>query len=316
MNGSQILTEQFGNIFIVYLYDESGSPIGMQYRTKSMAEGTFYTYLFEKNLQGDIIAVYNTSGTKLVSYVYDAWGNVTVTNHNVSGTNTGARYNPFRYRGYYYDTETGYYYLQSRYYNPEWGRFLNADGYISTGQDILSYNMYIYCGNNPFNRVDYSGAFWEELGDWLSETGKKIRTFARNVAEDIINFDVNNTSEQVVLNSHYFSYYKGTFVIKLPIGKNAASFGIIILGSKVSNPDVVKHEYGHKVQFEKKGIVKYIFEVAIPSVTANILNRMGKLPYDYYGSPWEHEADIFGGVNRNATLWPTGITYWDLIEMF
>ena len=143
LNGSQILTEQFGNIFIVYLYDESGSPIGMQYRTKSMAEGTFYTYLFEKNLQGDIIAVYNTSGTKLVSYVYDAWGNVTVTNHNVSGTNSGARHNPFRYRSYYYDTETGYYYLQSRYYNPQWGRFLNADSYLSTGTGILGYNMYV-----------------------------------------------------------------------------------------------------------------------------------------------------------------------------
>ena len=132
----------------------------MQYRTNSMAEGTFYTYLFEKNLQGDIIAVYNTSGTKLVSYVYDAWGNVTVTNHNVSGTNSGARHNPFRYRGYYYDTETGYYYLQSRYYNPKWGRFLNADSYLSTGTGLLGYNMYAYCNNNPVMYVDPTGEFF------------------------------------------------------------------------------------------------------------------------------------------------------------
>lgn len=168
LNGSQILTEQWGNIFIVYLYDESGSPIGMQYRTKSMAEGTFYTYLFEKNLQGDIIAVYNTSGTKLVSYVYDAWGNVTVTNHNVSGTNSGARHNPFRYRGYYYDTETGYYYLQSRYYNPEWGRFLNADstGYLGANGDLISYNLYAYCSNNPVMYVDPTGEWnWGKFWD-------------------------------------------------------------------------------------------------------------------------------------------------------
>ena len=167
LNGSQILTEQFGNIFIVYLYDESGSPIGMQYRTNSMAEGTFYTYLFEKNLQGDIIAVYNTSGTKLVSYVYDAWGNVTVTNHNVSGTNSGARHNPFRYRGYYYDTETGYYYLQSRYYNPEWGRFISPDSFDiigSTTDDLYDNNLYSYCDNNPVMRVDDGGEFWTIIG--------------------------------------------------------------------------------------------------------------------------------------------------------
>ena len=66
-------------------------------------------------------------------------------------------YNPFRYRGYYYDIETRYYYLQTRYYNPEWGRFLNADGYINANGDILGYNMFAYCGNNPVNRIDPSG---------------------------------------------------------------------------------------------------------------------------------------------------------------
>ena len=167
LNGSQIFSEAWGNHFIIYLYDETGSPIGMQYRTKSMGEGEFYTYLFEKNLQGDIIAVYNTSGTKLVSYVYDAWGNCTVTNHNITGTNVGARYNPFRYRGYYLDTETGYYYLQSRYYNPQWGRFLNADGQLS--DDLLGCNLYVYCYNNPVMLLDYNGD-WPTLSQILSAT--------------------------------------------------------------------------------------------------------------------------------------------------
>ena len=71
-----------------------------------------------------------------------------------------AVYNPFRYRGYYYDTETGLYYLQSRYYNPAWGRFLNADGYINANGDLTGYNMYAYCSNNPIMYVDPTGQAW------------------------------------------------------------------------------------------------------------------------------------------------------------
>ena len=90
-------------------------------------EGVFVEYFFEKNLQGDIVAVYNSKGEKIGSYTYDAWGNFTTT---LASTNTTAEsdivntYNPFRYRGYYYDVETGLYYLQSRYYNPVWSRFI------------------------------------------------------------------------------------------------------------------------------------------------------------------------------------------------
>ena len=73
-----------------------------------------------------------------------------------------AVYNPFRYRGYYYDTETQLYYLQSRYYNPAWGRFLNVDAYISTGTGLLGYNMYTYCDNDPIMKVDVSGYRGEE----------------------------------------------------------------------------------------------------------------------------------------------------------
>ena len=157
LSGSQIIAEEWNNILCLYLYDADGSPIGMQYRTTSMAEGAFYTYWFEKNLQGDIVAVYSDSGVKLRTYTYDAWGNVTETVLTQAGTHYYAKYNPFRYRGYYYDTETGLYYLQSRYYNPEWGRFLNADGYVSTGTGMLGYNMFAYCNNNPVMFVDPSG---------------------------------------------------------------------------------------------------------------------------------------------------------------
>ena len=98
----------------MYLYEADGSPIGMQYRNTSYAEGVFDTYWFEKNLQGDIVAVYNQAGTKLIAYTYDAWGNASITYSN-GGASTTATYNPFRYRGYYFDSESGFYYLNSRY---------------------------------------------------------------------------------------------------------------------------------------------------------------------------------------------------------
>jgi len=168
LEGSKILAETWTkngvDYLLVFLYDENGAPIGMKYRTSAYTEDVFDCFFFEKNLQGDIIAVYNSSGTPICTYKYDAWGAFTTT--VTSGVTTLERsiantYNPFRYRGYFYDVESGYYYLQSRYYNPNWGRFLNADGYVTTGQGILSYNMYAYCNNNPVMCVDKSGDFFE-----------------------------------------------------------------------------------------------------------------------------------------------------------
>ena len=128
------------------------------YRTTSYELNEWVTLFFEKNLQGDIVALYNSSGLKLVTYEYDAWGNQTVTYH--AGSSSGpAQYNPFRYRGYYYDTDLGMYYLQSRYYDPNTCRFINADGYVSTGQGLIGNNMFAYCGNNPVNMVDPYGEF-------------------------------------------------------------------------------------------------------------------------------------------------------------
>jgi len=113
-------------------------------------------------LQGDIVAVYSNAGTKLISYTYDAWGNCTVAYEN-GGDSCMARYNPFRYRGYYYDSETGFYYLNSRYYDPVVGRFITADTAIAdVGSSLHGYNMFSYCFNNPVMCVDYDG----DWPDW------------------------------------------------------------------------------------------------------------------------------------------------------
>ncbi len=156
VDGTRIISEAYLDYLFVYLYDAAGSPIGYQVRRSSYAEGLFDTYWYEKNLQGDIIAVYNASGTKLAEYTYDAWGNHTVTYYN-SGHMTTVLQNPFRYRGYYYDYETGFYYLNSRYYDPQVGRFISPDAYLNGNGDIIGYNMYAYCSNNPVMYVDPTG---------------------------------------------------------------------------------------------------------------------------------------------------------------
>ena len=114
-------------------------------------------YYFVKNLQGDVVQIRSIYGTVVVEYAYDAWGNVL----SITGmyADTLGVNNPIRYRGYYQDFETGFYYLQSRYYDPAIRRFINADGYMSTGQGMLGNNMYAYCLNNPVNNVDSSGEF-------------------------------------------------------------------------------------------------------------------------------------------------------------
>ena len=140
-----------------YIFDANGTPVGFKYRGVDYASGTWDTYGFEKNLQGDIVAVYDAAtGKKLIAYKYTAWGACTTSYYN-SGSTTTATKNPFKYRGYYYDSNLGLYYLQSRYYDPVIGRFINADGYISTGQGIHSYNMYAYCNGNPVMYIDDSG---------------------------------------------------------------------------------------------------------------------------------------------------------------
>ena len=154
---SQGFTEQYT---FIYLYDETGAPIGLKYRTPSYANGVFDCYFFEKNLQGNIVAIYNESGAKVGTYTYDAWGNCT---NPTSGYNFILSNNPFRYRGYYYDTETGFYYLQSRYYNPTWGRFINPDNHnvlLVTPDQLTDKNLFAYCDNNPIMRIDEDGEFW------------------------------------------------------------------------------------------------------------------------------------------------------------
>ena len=147
-----------GDHTLKFVYDTNGSPILMT------MDG--YFYYFVTNLQGDIIAILNSSGSPVVQYTYDAWGNILTTTGSMAST--VGYYNPLRYRGYVYDEETGLYYLQSRYYNPEIGRFISADdtAYLGTDTTPLSYNLYSYCKNNPVMLSDPTG-YAPEWWQWV-----------------------------------------------------------------------------------------------------------------------------------------------------
>lgn len=147
--GNRLIAETYtGNGLyktIYYRYDDSG-VCGMIVETNSGSS----EYYFRKNIFGDVIAVYNTAGAELVSYDYDAFGNFIVT--ETSNSDKKGLLNPFRYRGYYWDSEFNLYYLKSRYYDPEIGRFISPDSveYINPSE-IFGLNLYAYCYNNPIN---------------------------------------------------------------------------------------------------------------------------------------------------------------------
>ena len=157
--GINLIREEWGNNTLVFLYDAGGLPIGMQYRNSSYASGVWDTYYYEKNLQGDVIAVYSAAGTKLVTYDYDAWGDIYYTTYFNGGASTAAVYNPLKYRSYYYDDDLDLYYLATRYYDPEVCRFVTADdpAYLGANGDLVSYNLYAYCSNNPVMYIDPTG---------------------------------------------------------------------------------------------------------------------------------------------------------------
>ena len=133
-----------------FSYDANGKVVAVNYN------GNYYYYL--RNAQNDIVKLIDSSGSTVVEYTYDSWGKLLSTSGSLAYTL--GKDNPFRYRGYVYDEETGFYYLQSRYYNPEVGRFISSDVLLSTGQGVLGHNAYAYCGNNPIVREDTQGNLW------------------------------------------------------------------------------------------------------------------------------------------------------------
>ena len=275
-------------------------------------------------MQGDVVTIYNESGAKVASYVYDAWGNFTTTYHNGGASLTPVIKNPLLYRGYYYDRDLGMYYLQTRYYDSNIGRFLNADSVISgVNGSLKGYNLYAYCFNNPVSLTDGTGNWpqWAiDVGNWLNNNVfQPIATFINDIVEDARNYNEHNTDEQAVINANVFSSYKDAFVLKTP-GEDAFTFGILFIGNGKKDPNVVKHEYGHYLQMQDMGVASYTADIALPSATVYWLKQMNKIKYDYYGSPWESDADKRGGAERedDKAPWPSSApkNFFELIPLF
>ena len=167
-NGSILAGQKTGNDTLVFMYDNNGDYFGFTYNGE--------TYYYVKNAQNDVVAILDSNKTVIAEYTYDAWGNCTVSSKNwSSGSSNGwiqsepinmkvSLANPIRYRSYYFDSETHFYYLNSRYYSPEMCRFLNADGLVQTGQGLLDKNMFVYCLNNPISFSDSNGMWAMYVG--------------------------------------------------------------------------------------------------------------------------------------------------------
>ena len=150
-----------GSTTILFYFDKNGTP------TSFSKDGTMYYYI--KNIQGDIVKIVSQTGMLLVNYKYDVLGRLLSVTNNQGNSITLqshiAYLNPYRYRGYIYDDETGLYYLQSRYYDPITGRFLNSDDFqsLSNTKNVLTSNTFAYCANNPVSYVDYTGKLFDKL---------------------------------------------------------------------------------------------------------------------------------------------------------
>ena len=182
-------------------------PVGTPFRAKNKAP----------TLVGDLYCVLiDNNGNTVVQYNYDAWGNhkvVDASNNEITDTTHIGNLNPFRYRGYYYDCEIGLYFLKSRYYDPEVGRFLNMDSIeYADPETINGLNLYAYCGNNPIIAVDpYGNNFWVDVCNWFKNIGNSIKNWFNKVGNEIKNFvdntfgvTVNHGASRTLDYSYYF----------------------------------------------------------------------------------------------------------------
>ena len=210
LHGKNIVRIGIGTTAWMHIYyDAQNRPSVVNYI------GTLYRYIY--NLQGDVLGLLDPNGTEVVKYVYDAWGRVLSTTGSLASTL--GTHQPFRYRGYVYDVETGLYYLRSRYYNPVWERFINSD-------QLVSVNLFAYCKNNPIVCIDPFGtkeSLITKINRWL------VATFFPSYAEELSEYYID---EQTIC----YNYPISALIVD-KTQKKAGEYTNMIFGDNATNMD-------------------------------------------------------------------------------
>ena len=282
LDGSTILAEKRGNEVLNYYYSSDGRLLEIGYtKDSSKADALENHYTILRNAMGDVAGLLTPDGTLVGTYEYDPYGRLISITHSNSYTDTDGilERNPFRYRGYYYDNETGWYYLQSRYYDPEVKRFINADTpdlLTNDFMNLMQYNLFMYCNGDPVNGVDPSGNIT------ITIKGSANANIILGVAVDFdISFDFKHNI------AFQYSY-------AIPGVDNTMSFGFIDAGIapqlQITNAETVN---------DLLGIASYIGASASPKT--NIGLDLLQL------EPMNSTRNTFDGIQLTGLGWGLGL---------
>ena len=285
--GNRLQYETIGDSSALwYFYDADGNPSGIRYKDHN---GTVNDYYFVCNWRGDVIQIYNASGVLVATYDYDAWGRVSE-NSTDKDTQNIAEINPIRYRGYYYDSETGLYYLKSRYYDPTVKRFLNVDGLVSTSVEDAAKNMYTYCLNNPVIYADPEGDSFVDLHRAMW----KICWWGINTIKNI----VSNSKKQNT--SSYYDYAKMEEKAFTALETVGLYFSDQLFEKLL--PELAKSELGRQIFFEGS---RYLSN-SMGAVSALFLGFQVIWDFDEYGGNTKDYV-LAVGIDVGSTLVTIGI---------
>ena len=264
-NGGKLRTEIDGNTTRNYIYGQDG-VVGY--------EENGVHFMYRKNFFGDITAIYQ-GATKIAEYNYDAWGNCTV----VSDYNGYGARNPFRYRGYYFDSDLNMYYLMTRYYDPQIGRFINADSYKYLAPDSINgLNLYAYCLNNPIMYVDPYGhdwkSFWKDVWNFIVEWYKQVAAVNQQIA---------STNNDVIIKQNEIA--SDTII-------TIAEHNMVAQSQTTTSEQTMKKNVNYLLVIKTGEAFEWAIPKIFPNPSSDDVERIAGALVGAAGSP--HEYDISG----------------------